>query len=102
MTKSANRKDLARRISNKTGYFIKDIEEILESEEDVISDLVKEGYTKIKHHKLYQIEIKTRASKQAYDGLNKRYFILPERQYIEFKPLVQLENAINYLNKDDE
>lgn len=38
-----NRKDLARRISDKTGYFIRDIEEILEAEEDSIAEFISEG-----------------------------------------------------------
>ena len=95
-----NRKDLARRISDKTGYFIRDIEEILEAEEDSIAEFISEGNKKIKHHKLFQLEIKTRPSKTAYDGFNKEYFELPERKYIEFRPLTQLEKAMEDINSE--
>lgn len=95
-----NRQDLARKISDKTGYYIQDIVDILEAEEESIADFIEEGHTKIKHHKLFQLEVKTRPSKKAYDGFNKEYFDLPERKYIDFKPLVQLEKAIESINRE--
>ena len=54
----ANRREIARRISKKTGYYVQDILTILESEDECTLDLLSEGYTKIKHHKLYQLELK--------------------------------------------
>lgn len=95
-----NRQDLARKISDKTGYYIQDIVDILEAEEESIVEAIKEGHTKIKRHKLYQLEVKVRPSKKAYDGFNKEYFDLPERKYIDFKPLVQLEKLINDINEE--
>lgn len=93
-----NRKDLARRVSDKTGYYMQDIIDILEAEEDSIAEFIEEGHTKIKHHKLFQLEVKVRPSKKAYDGFSKEYFELPERKYIDFKPLRQMEDAINKIN----
>lgn len=98
----ANRREIARRISKKTGYYVQDILTILESEDECILDLLSEGYTKIKHHKLYQLEVKTRPKKRAYDGFNKTHFDLPERKYIDFKPLIDLENKILEINEESE
>ncbi|MGI4157037.1 HU family DNA-binding protein, partial [Klebsiella pneumoniae] len=51
---TANRRDIARKISENTGYYIQDVEEILSAETDAISDLLEEGYTKVKNHKFMQ------------------------------------------------
>lgn len=48
---TVNRKDIARRISEETGYYIQDIEEILEAESKAIVDFIDEGQEKIKNHK---------------------------------------------------
>ena len=52
---TANRRDIARKISENTGYYIQDVEEILSAETDAISALLEEGYTKVKNHKFLQI-----------------------------------------------
>lgn len=43
---TVNRKDIARRISEETGYYIQDIEEILEAESKAIVDFIDEGQEK--------------------------------------------------------
>lgn len=98
---TANRRDIARKISDNTGYYIQDVEEILQAETEAISELIGEGYTKIKNHKYMQLEVIERKGKKAWDGLNKEYFMLPNRKVIKFKPLKELEEVIKNLNKED-
>lgn len=98
---TANRRDIARKISENTGYYIQDVEEILSAETDAISALLEEGYTKVKNHKFMQIEVIEREGKKAWDGLNKEYFHLPNRKAIKFKPLKELEEVIERLNEEE-
>ncbi|BAO09297.1 hypothetical protein [Staphylococcus phage S25-3] len=98
---TANRRDIARKISENTGYYIQDVEEILSAETNAISDLLEEGYTKVKNHKFMQIEVIERKGKKAWDGLNKEYFHLPNRKAIKFKPLKELEEVIYRLNEEE-
>lgn len=98
---TANRRDIARKISENTGYYIQDVEEILNAETEAISELIEEGYTKVKNHKFMQIEVIERKGKKAWDGLSKEYFYLPDRKAIKFKPLKELEETINRLNEEE-
>lgn len=100
--KTANRKDIARKISDATGYYMKDIEEILEAETEAISELLEEGYTKVKNHKFMQIEVVQRGSKKAWNGLKKEYYNLPSKKVLKIKPLTQLEKIEEDINKVDE
>ena len=98
---TANRRDIARKISENTGYYIQDVEEILSAETEAISALLEEWYTKVKNHKFMQIEVIERKGKKAWDGLNKEYFHLPNRKAIKFKPLKELEEVIERLNEEE-
>lgn len=99
---SANRKDIARKISETTGYYMKDIEEILDAEAEAITELLEEGYTKVKNHKFMQIEVVERDSKKAWNGLKKEYYTLPSKKVLKLKPLKQLEQAEENINKVDD
>ncbi len=96
--KRANRHEIARLVSQQTGYTIESIEEILEAEDYVIEELIAQGIP-IKHHKLYKIEIQTMKPKKAWNGIAKEYYELPERQNIKFVPMINLTKAIDRLNK---
>lgn len=95
----SNRKDIARKISEKTGYYMQDIEEILEAEAEAIKELVLEGELKVKNHKLWQLEVVERKSKKAWNGLLKEYYTVPEKKVLKFKPLSQLEDIEKILNE---
>lgn len=95
-----NRKLLARRVSDKTGYFQQDIEAILEKEEEAIEEFIKENYNKIKVGKLYQIDVLDKESKQAWDGIRKKYYQLPPRKQIKIKPLTKLKELVDKINKE--
>lgn len=97
MTKSVNRKELARYIARATGYTIKDVTEVLKVEDEVIATLISEGY-EIKKHKLFKLGIETKKEKRAYDGLNKVYYTIPEKKILKMKPLSELQQAIDSLN----
>lgn len=99
---TANRRDIARKISENTGYYIQDVEEILNAEAEAISELLEEGHTKVKNHKFMQLEVVERKGKKAWDGLNKEYFHLPNRKAIKFKPLKDLEETISKINQEEE
>lgn len=95
----ANRRDIAKVISEKTGYYIQDIEEILEAESDAIRELLLSGETKVKNHKMWQIEVNERASKKAWDGLNKEYYTVPSKKVLKFKTLTYMEDIEKELNE---
>lgn len=95
----ANRRDIAKVISEKTGYFIQDIEEILEAESDAIRELLLSGEAKVKNHKMWQIEVTERASKRAWDGLNKEYYTVPSKKVLKFKTLTYMEDIEKELNE---
>lgn len=97
MRKQANRQDIARQISRITGFSIKDLTEVLRVEDEVISALVEAGY-EVKKHKLFKISLEVKKEKRAFDGLNKRYYTIPEKKVLKLKPLSQLQDAIDNLN----
>lgn len=98
MTEQVNRRDLAKIISNVTGFTIKDVEEVLAVEDEVICELISEGI-EIKKHKSWKIEIETRKAKQGWDGFSNKPIYIPEKQIIKFKPLSDLKEAIDKLNR---
>lgn len=94
-----NRKDIARLISRETGFRISDIEKILSWEGRVITSAISQGYS-IKNHKLLKLEVNKKASKEkAWDGLNKRYFVQPEKFVIKYVQLSALDEAIEEYNQ---
>lgn len=95
-----NRKDLARKISEDTGFFLQDVEYILEKEEDAIEEYLKEGYTKIKLGKMLQIDVFTRPTKRAWDGIRKEYYELKPRLGIKAKVLRKAKIIIDEKNKE--
>lgn len=99
--KAVNRQELAKYVSQVTGFTQKDVLEVLAAEDEVIAELISEGYP-IKKHKLFKIDIETKPEKRAYDGLNEKYFTIPEKKIIKMKPLSTLKKAIDKLNEDEE
>lgn len=95
-----NRKELARKISEDTGFFLQDVEYILEKEEDAIEEYLKEGYTKIKLGKMLQIDVFTRPTKRAWDGIRKEYYELKPRLGIKAKVLRKAKTIIDEKNKE--
>lgn len=95
-----NRRELARLISKRTGFTIEDIEEVLEAEDYVIAEAIKQGIP-VKKHKLFRLDIEERPEKKAWDGLNKRHFIVPAKKVVKFKPLSDLNKALEELNGEE-
>lgn len=95
-----NRKDIARVISDATGFTITDIEEVLQAEEEAIAEALRQGYS-VKKHKLLRLDLERRPAKKAYNGFSKEYYDIPEKQVVKVKPLKQLTDAINALNEED-
>jgi len=96
--KQLNRSDIASQISMLTGFTKKDILEVLENEGIVYEEAIKQGYS-IKNHKLFKLILEREEERDAYDGLNKRYFKLPERNVLKMKSLSRLDDSLNELNK---
>lgn len=85
-----NRKELARRIAERKGYKIGDVEDLLESYEDIVKEAIENG-EEVKHGKLYKLELQEVPVKKAWDGLNKKYFIREAKRVPKFKPLTKLD-----------
>lgn len=101
MSKSVNRKDLARHISRATGYTIRDVEEVLKAEDEIMAALISEGH-EIKKHKLFKLGIETKKEKRAWDGFSKTYYTIPEKKILKMKPLSELNQAIDSLNEKEQ
>lgn len=88
---TVNRKELARRIAHKGGYEVGEIERALKIYEDVFVDALENG-EEIKQGKIFKVSLHTLPQKQAWDGLNKRYFTREPKRVPKFKPLTRMEN----------
>ncbi|QDP42900.1 DNA binding protein [Bacillus phage vB_BmeM-Goe8] len=86
---AVNRKELARRIAHRGGFNIGDVEKVLEIFEDVIVDTLNEGDS-VKLGKLLKIFLEELPEKNAFDGLNKRYFIREAKRVPKVKLLTRL------------
>lgn len=99
--KTVNRREIARVISEKTGYFVQDIESILDMEEEVVLEFLKEQDTeKVKLGKMLQIDIFERPSKKAWDGIHKEYIQLEPRIAIKPKVLKRINELVKERNKE--
>lgn len=95
--KTLNRREIARLISQETGYKIKDVEKIIEMEWEVIGQAIAQGYS-IKNHKWLKIDLHKKEPKRAWDGFNDQYFDQPEKYVLKFTQLTLLKNAIDTYN----
>lgn len=85
-------KELIRLIQEKAPHFyIKDIQEIIEAEQEVWREQLSKGNT-IKYGKLYQFFPVKKEPRKHYDGIHKRVITLPKRYLIKIEPLVDLKN----------
>lgn len=101
MSKSINRRELARLVAQQTGYSISDVEAVLKSEDEVIAEAISQG-VEVKKHKLFKLEIETKKEKWAWDGFNKEKFYIPEKKVVKFKPLSMLVDAVNKMNEEQD
>lgn len=100
MSDVINRRELSRLVSQKTGYTIADVEEVLKAEDEVIAEAISQG-VEVKKHKLFKMEIETKEEKKAWDGFSKKYYIIPERRVVKIKPLSALNTAVDKLNESE-
>lgn len=84
-----NRKEIARRVAAKGNYDIGQTEELLKLYEDVIVEALANG-DEIKQGKLFKIFFQDLPKKEAWDGLNKKYFIREPKKVPKFKPLTRI------------
>ena len=85
-------KELIRLIQEKAPrFYIKDIQEIIEAEQEVWREQLFKGNT-IKYGKLYQFEPRDKRPRKHFDGIHKKTIELPERTVIKIRPLVDIKN----------
>ncbi|QIA28544.1 putative DNA binding protein [Phage f2b1] len=96
-----NREELARQIALRGSYKIRDVDEVIKLLEEVIADAVEEGHT-VKIGKLLQIYLDELPRKEAYDGLNKRYFIREAKKVPKVQLLKRLKDIEVPVNKEEE
>jgi nucleoid DNA-binding protein len=97
---SINRKEMARRIANAGGYNKGDIEKVLKLQDDIIVEALKNG-EEIKQGKLFKIVLQEKKAKNAYDGINARYYPLEARRVPKFHPLSRLDEIELPVNKEE-
>ncbi|AIW03280.1 DNA-binding protein [Bacillus phage Mater] len=86
-----NRNELARRIAHRGGYSIGDVEHVLKLLEDVMVDALENGED-VKLGKALKLFLNDVPEKNAWDGLNKRYFIRPAKRVPKVEMLKRLED----------
>lgn len=97
--KQVNQNDIASNVARITGLTKKVVLEVLKAENDVIQAAIAQGFS-VKNHKLYRIEIEEREERQGYDGINDRYYTLPERKVLKLRQLSMLDSALEDLNEE--
>lgn len=97
--KTVNREDMVRIVAEDTGYTQEVVREILTSESMAKIELISQGYT-YKDLMLGRFDIMKRPAKlNAWDGVNKRRYDIPEQYVIRYKPLKDTNDALKILNK---
>lgn len=97
-----NMRDIARAVSEETGFTIADIEAVMRAEDVIIARAISQGYS-IKKHKLFRLDIETKPEKaRAYNGFSKEYYTVPEKKIVKIQMLKQLRDAIDELNKSED
>ena len=85
-------KELIRLIQEKAPrFYIKDIQEIIEAEQEVWKEQLSKGNT-IKYGKLYKFLPIEKEPRKHYDGIHKKVINLPKRYSIKIEPLVDIKN----------
>lgn len=84
-----NRKEMARRIAERKGYKVGDVEELLETYDDIFVEALENG-EEVKQGKLFKAQLQELPEKKAWDGLNKRYFIREAKRVPKIKLLSRL------------
>lgn len=90
-------KDLIDNVSHHTGYQKKDVEVIIRAFNDVLESAIGQGYG-VKNHKLFRIEVVQEQEREAWDGINKKYYTLPDRYAVRYKTLSRIQKSIDELN----
>lgn len=93
-----NRDEIVSHISDLTGFTKKDILQVLEAEAIVMEQAIRQGVG-IKNHKLFKIELEKKEERTAWDGLNEREFIIPEKYVLKYKPLSRIVNSLDIYNE---
>jgi nucleoid DNA-binding protein len=96
-----NRKELARRAAAKGNYDIGQTEELIKIVEDVIVEALENG-EEVKLGKLFKLFFQELPRKEAWDGLNKKYFIREPKLVPKFKPLTRITDIEIPVHKDEE
>lgn len=96
-----NRREIARRVANKRGYNIGDIEGILKDYEDVLVDAARNG-EEVKQGKLFKLEKRTLPEKRAWNGLAGEYFTRKAKQVPRFRMLSRLQDIVVWEDEEEE
>lgn len=95
--KELNLDDIVREASYLTGFTQKDIKQVADAMNTVSEQAIAQGYS-IKNHKLFKITLETKEGYTAYNGFNDKYYDIPDKQVVKFKPLTRIEGALEELN----
>lgn len=95
-----NRTEVVRAVAEYTGYTQEVVREILSAKDKAVAQFLSEGYS-VKEHKLFRLDLVVRPEKKnAYDGVNKKNYVIPEQVVVKLRPLKGLKDALEELNKD--
>jgi nucleoid DNA-binding protein len=96
-----NRKELARRIARRGGYEVGEIENVLKLYEDIIEEALNNN-EEIKQGKLFKLFLQKLPEKEAWDGLNKKYFTRPAKQVPKVHLLKRLTDIEIPIKEEEE
>lgn len=90
--KKIHNRELAKLIQKKSPrFFVKDIQEVLDAEQEVWQEELSKGHA-IKYGKLYQFTPTEKKPRIHYDGIHKKMVNLPKRTVVKIEPLMNIKN----------
>lgn len=93
---TVNTHSLARSIKAKTGINIKEADAVLRALYDVLEEELDAGEV-VKLGDFIKLELEHRDARQAWDGVHKRAYMIPDKRKLTIK---RLTRALNLENKE--
>lgn len=89
-----NTHSLARSVSKKTGLKVSESDKAIRALYETILAELDAGEV-VKLGALLKIELETRPARQAWDGINKRAYVIPDKRKLKVKNLTEVTNLEN-------
>ena len=89
-----NTHSLARMVSKKTGLKVSESDKAIRALYDAILSELDAGEV-VKLGSLFKVELEERPAREAWDGINKRPYTIPDKRKLKVKNLTEITNLEN-------